>query len=256
MLRSLERKKEPGRRFNTLIFKTAIAHLERYLREVHGEDWINGKSVLFGELKYDTPLFLRREGKRHAGSRFSEMMRKIAPDSEIAGTRQEAADLNPLRPHALRASFSDQMAKAGASKILVDYLMGHKLSYDDAYFGGEEGLRESYARYAEAALEPRQIKPATELVDSIEKQSIVVSNLAAEVKKIRQENTELVKFKESIERRLSQFEKAEQYIRSMQKQMKFHKEGGAVISYTDEISKEELGELIRELKERHRRKDE
>lgn len=164
--------------------------------------------------------------------------------------------MNPLRLHALRASFSDQMAKAGASKILIDFLMGHKLDYDDAYFGGEEGLRESYVRYAEAALEPRQIKPATELADSIEKQGIVVSNLAAEVKKLRQENAELVKFKESIESRLSQFEKAEQYIRSMQKQMKFHKEGGILISYTNEIGKEELGELIAELKERRKRKDE
>lgn len=63
--------------------------------------------------------------------------------------------------------------------MLIDYLQGHKLGFDCAYFGGEEGLREVYVRYAKLALEPKRIKAAPELVDSIEKQAIVVSNLAA-----------------------------------------------------------------------------
>ena len=90
-------------------------------------------------------------------------MRKIAPDSGIAGSRQGVGEFNPLRPHALRASFSDRMAKAGASNQLIDYLMGHKLNFESAYFGGEEGLREAYIKYAKEVLEPRRIKPVDEL---------------------------------------------------------------------------------------------
>jgi len=156
MLRGLERKKELGRRFNTLIYRTATAHLRQYLEEEHGEEY-------WKKLKYDTPLFLGQKGERHAAYRIQQMMRKIAPDSGIAGSRQGAGDFNPLRPHALRASFSDQMAKAGASKQLIDYLMGHKLQFDTAYFGGESGLREAYVKYAEVVLEPKRAKPTQEL---------------------------------------------------------------------------------------------
>ena len=33
--------------------------------------------------------------------------------------------------------------------------MGHKVAVDCAYFGGEEGLREAYVKYAKDALEPK-----------------------------------------------------------------------------------------------------
>ena len=263
MLRNLARKKEPDQTFCTLIYETAVKHLVRHLNEEYGEHWKEGKRRIlvkkevgdkekyveeFVDLEYDTPLFTGHRGHRLAGSTIAKMMRKIAPDSGIAGTRLAKATLNPLRPHSLRASFSDQMAKAGASKQLVDYLQGHKLSFDTAYFGGEEGLRETYVKYAQIALEPKRMKAAPELADSIARQDIVVSNLAAEVKKLRE-------FKNSIENRLQQFEKAEQYIAQVKKQMKFYKEDGVVISYTDEISKKELGELIAELRERRKQKE-
>ena len=96
------------------------------------------------------------------------MLRGIAPDSGLVSNgKLEKSDINPLRPHALRASFSDQMSKAGASKMLIDYLMGHKLQYDTVYFGGEEGLRKSYVRYAKEALEPSDVESAGALVKKV-----------------------------------------------------------------------------------------
>lgn len=61
------------------------------------------------------------------------------------------------------------MAKAGASKILVDYLQGHKMKYGTAYFGGESGLRERYVEYAKEVLEPRRIKGSRELEEQFQK---------------------------------------------------------------------------------------
>jgi len=172
LLRMLERKKEKGRTFDTLIYKTAIKHLKIYLKDRYGEDYAK-------KLKYDTPLFVNLygplTGKRLQPRYVQRMLRKIAPHTGLATSRMKLSDINPLRPHAMRASFSDQMAKAGASKQLVDYLMGHKLNFDKAYFGGEEGLREAYVRYAKEALEPTGI---TKFDESIEKLRGVVGEQA------------------------------------------------------------------------------
>ncbi|GAI19678.1 unnamed protein product, partial [marine sediment metagenome] len=107
-------------------------------------------------------------------------------------------DINPLRPHALRASFSDRMAKGGANKLLVDYLQGHKMPYNDAYFGGEEGLREAYVKYAEAVLEPRQVKQTEEIEQKFDakigEQGTIISNLVERNKELEARFDRLDKF--------------------------------------------------------------
>lgn len=160
MLRGLSRKKELNTKFNTLFGETAIKYLKLNMEKTYGEDWK-------AKMEYNTPLFLGRSGKRHSARYVQAMMREIAPDSGLAGSRQKEADLNPLSPRSLRASFADQMAKAGASSILVDYLQGHKMKYGTAYFGGEHGLRETYVRYAKNVLEPKRIKDSGEMVKDI-----------------------------------------------------------------------------------------
>jgi len=172
MLRGLERKKEVGRRFTTLIYKTAIKHLKTYLVERAGEDYAK-------KLKYDEPLFVGKFGGRHNTVYIQRMMREIAPKSGIANARALHADINPLRPHALRASFSNQMALAGATPHIIDYMMGHKLMYDTAYFGGEQGLRESYVKYAEQCLEPKGLTPQME--KTVAKQQEAIVNLQLEL---------------------------------------------------------------------------
>ncbi len=147
MIKNLVREKEQVKH-HTLIYKTAVKYLKMYLEEEHGKDFAK-------ELEYDTPLFFGRSGKRHSAEYVQKMLRRIAPLTFIANSRFEHADINPMRPHSLRASGNDQMAKAGASKELRDFLMGHKMPYDAAYFGGEEGLRKTCVAYAEDALEPK-----------------------------------------------------------------------------------------------------
>ncbi|MCW4038383.1 MAG: site-specific integrase [Candidatus Bathyarchaeota archaeon] len=160
MLKGIIRKKDPSKTYVTFIYKTAIKHLKEYLTERWGRSY---HSVL----EYDSPLFMG-EGKwinrKISPKTMQSVMKDIAAKSSFLPKGQLAqADVNPLRPHALRASFSDRMAKAGANKVLVDYLMGHKLSYDTAYFGGEEGLREAYVTYAKQVLEPQRVKGTDEL---------------------------------------------------------------------------------------------
>lgn len=181
LLRGLLRTKIRGKatgRFTTCIYKTAVQHLRKYLEKQFGEDYAK-------KLKYDEPLFLGRHGKRIVPGDIQKMLRKIAPQSEIASGRLNHSDINPLRPHALRASFADQMGKAGASKQFVDYLMGHKLSYDTAYFGGEEGLREAYVKYAEQALEPKGITPNLE--KTLQEQRTALANQSVEINSLRQQ---------------------------------------------------------------------
>lgn len=192
---------------HTLIYKTAIKHLKMYLRERFGEDWLN--QVKSSE-NYDEPLFLGRSGARHHQQYFQGMLREIAPLTLIANSRFEHADVNPLRPHSLRASFNDQMAKAGAVKEFRDFLMGHKVQFDCAYFGGEEGLRKTYVTYAKEALEPKGIPPDVE--SALQKQKATVDSLAtiyAEEKKRREQLEKLVK---EYEKRLEQAEKVTQQL--------------------------------------------
>ena len=185
MLRGLERMKEPGRIFNTLFGKTAIHYLKLSLEKSYGKDY-------FKKLKYDEPLFLGRSGGRLKTRYAQAMMREIAPDSGIAGSRIEAADFNPISPRSLRASFADKMALAGASQILVDYLQGHKMKYGTAYFGGEEGLRESYVRYAKEVLEPSRLKSTSEIEAEIINQKKTVDSLIIRIEDLEKDLLEQI----------------------------------------------------------------
>lgn len=100
MLRGLERKKEAGTYFNTLFGQIAIRYLTLNLEKTYGKDWRS-------KMNYETHLFLGRSGKRHTSRYVQEMMRKIAPDSGIVGSRLEVADMNLLSPMSLRSSFAD-----------------------------------------------------------------------------------------------------------------------------------------------------
>jgi hypothetical protein len=88
------------------------------------------------------------------------------------------------------------MAKAGANKVLVDYLMGHKLNYDTAYFGGEEGLREAYVKYAKQVLEPQKVKGTDELESEFHRLIEVQAN---HVQRLTKENEMLKARDERLE---------------------------------------------------------
>ena len=210
MLRGLTRKKEPSKTFISFMYKTAVKHVRAYL-----EDRFDTSNYA-EKMEYDTPLFVG-EGKwksfRYKPRHIQAMLRSIAPDVGIAASRQKKADINPLRPHALRASFSDQMAKTGASRELIDFIQGHKLRFDAAYFGGEAGLREAYIKYAELALEPRRIKPAVELEGSLrdeidrrkqleQRVELQLSLLKLREKELGELREEFEEFKEGVDKKI------------------------------------------------------
>jgi site-specific recombinase XerD len=202
MLRDLRRKKEPEKKFTTLVYKTALRHLKLYLEERLGKDYAK-------KVKYTDPLFVGQKGARHGAQYVQQVLRKIAPDSAIASEGKIAtADLNPLRPHALRASFSDQMAKVGASKQLIDFMMGHKLQFDTAYFGGEEGLRQAYVGYAEKALEPKGL--SSEVAGTIEEQKETIVRLENELTSVKKSIEPLSKALERLVEQIGEEEATKQ----------------------------------------------
>jgi hypothetical protein len=67
--------------------------------------------------------------------------------------------------------------------------MGHKLMYDTAYFGGEEGLREAYVKYAQVVLEPKQLV-TNELLESRLQERI--DGLANTIRILRDEYNKLL----------------------------------------------------------------
>lgn len=200
MLRSLSRKKEPNKTFDTFIYKTAIKYLKAYLRERFGDDYAN-------KIDYNAPLFVghgggrtkAKSGETRLEPRYIERTLSIIATKTMSRGRLEQADLNPQRPHAMRASFSDRMAKAGANKIFVDYLMGHKLQFDKAYFGGEQGLRETYVKYAEMVLEP---KGAGELTAEAQQKIAALEEKVGDVQSLRElaalQRTELQRLQEKL----------------------------------------------------------
>lgn len=134
------------------------------------------------------------------------MLRDIAPKADIVNSRFYKADMNPLRHHSLRASFNDQMAKAGASTELRDYCMGHKVAVDCAYLGGEEGLREAYVKYAKDALEPKgllspEIESKLQDVESLKRMFREESKQREQLEaRLKDANNKRLKMERQIER--------------------------------------------------------
>ena len=162
MLRMLERKKEKGRTFDTFIYRTAIKNLKIYLQDRFGKDYAE-------KLQYDSPLFVNlygtRVGKRLEPRYVQEMLKRVAPKTGMAKSSLKDSDMNPLRPHALRASGSSLLKNDDMDKDVVNYMMGHKVDYDGAYMDGKD--RETYVRHAERVLEPKTAEIASELEDRL-----------------------------------------------------------------------------------------
>lgn len=151
-----ERSKFKGNRFTTFIGETAIEALKKYLIERYGATWCRSAKIT-------DPLFLSQQGARYKAKDFRIMMRAIAPKSDIVNSRLEHADVNPLSPRSLRASFQARMKDAGCPIELVDYMAGHSVAYGGAYTNlNDENLRRQYAIYSIHALEPKEVSPQVE----------------------------------------------------------------------------------------------
>lgn len=142
---SLTRRKE-NVEYNTFLGVDAIEAVRAYLQERKRKE---------GELDLNSPLFVKYAQRPGAGfgkgkklkkkvdkpvpmtrKLIEKFFRQIAVESKLVTPEEITANnWNPCRPHAVRRAFADQLSVAGVNQQVIDYLMGHKIPYDGAYFG-------------------------------------------------------------------------------------------------------------------------
>jgi len=151
-----------GNEFHTFFGHEAIEALKEYFRvREEGTKEVEGE-----ELTYGSPLFSGQRGGRLGKHGIEALFRTLAVNSGLVSKeRLEECDQNPVRPHALRAAFSTQLRVGGVSDDFVDYMMGHKLPFDSAYFLARlDELEEQYKK-AEPRISIAEAVPARKDVD-------------------------------------------------------------------------------------------
>lgn len=124
------------------------------------------------ELTYQSPLFLKEgkmklKGERITTNLVQNMLRDVAVLSGVVSEEEmDSADMNPARPHALRAGFSTVLRLNGFSDVLVEFMLGHSVPYGGAYLiPPPEKIREMYRE-----IEPQlSINEATKSVSDLER---------------------------------------------------------------------------------------
>lgn len=136
--------------YDTFLGKDAVNMLKSYLDERKRSGEI---------LKYDTPLFVKRFSRQNAkGGKVKKMnptlieasFRALAVKSGlVTEERLKKADINPCRPHALRASFISILKTAGMNNTAVEYLCGHTVpETEKAYWQVRtDELKRLYKKY-------------------------------------------------------------------------------------------------------------
>lgn len=209
-----------GTTYRTFIAKDAIDAIKLYLSERTyrryrcpkcGKSWevkrdkcpppCDGKRIekYSEKLEHETPLFCsKKEDAKKVKSYYQDRLRKYAVITGIVSEEElKAADVNPARPHALRAGFSSILTLQGVNQQLIDYFLGHSSDpYGGAYFNApDEQLKELYAKH----MEHLSITEVRELADVEEK---FQEELAQRDDLIK----ELMDSKKSMEERLQKLE--------------------------------------------------
>lgn len=161
MLIEVVREKEEVEYF-TLVGHDSITALKAYLndRKRKGE-----------ELKPNTPLFVKEGNKKLRNERITtyliqNMLKDTALRAEVISDEDlEHSDINPCRPHSLRSSFSTILRLNGFDPMLVDFMQGHTLPYNGAYFiPPPEKVRSMYAE-VEPQLSVSGVSPVEKKLD-------------------------------------------------------------------------------------------
>lgn len=132
--------------YDTFLGKESINFLKLYIRE----RMKNGK-----ELEFDTPLFTKEGAKKLQSERVTvenidTAFRVYAVKSGLVTEKQlKVADLNPARPHALRAAFQSILKLAGMNDAVVEYMAGHNIGETQrAYWlARTDELRDLYEKH-------------------------------------------------------------------------------------------------------------
>ncbi|MGB2727200.1 MAG: tyrosine-type recombinase/integrase [Halobacteriota archaeon] len=143
------RQKE-GIDYKTCIGHDAIEALKLYLYEREmGTRYIPAEN-----LKPDSPLFIservydKKKHERLANIGVGIVFKDIARRAGVVDMEDlKRSDINIVGAHALRKSFSTICRNSGVPPDLVEYMIGHRLKFNGAYYGpsGEE-LTEEYRK--------------------------------------------------------------------------------------------------------------
>ncbi len=166
-------------------------------------------------LRNDTLLFTSNSnGKGMTASNYQKTLRHCA---KLAGLVTEddleRADLNPARPHALRAGFSSILRLKGVNRDIVEHFIGHKDEYGGAYVQhSNEELREIYAQYEEF-LSVSDVRDIADVEKKLEKQigslGNELSSKLVEIETLEMKNENMGARLEKLENRLGEVEDRE-----------------------------------------------
>ena len=156
-------RKKAGIEYVTFIGRDAINALKAYL---------NKRRQKKGKIEWNEPLFVK-ERERNGETRINrvlidKMLRETAILSGLVSREElENADMNPIRPHALRTAFATIMKLQGVNNEIVEYWMGHTLPYEATYLIPTiEEMRKIYKEHEEAL----SIYPSEESIKAIKEE--------------------------------------------------------------------------------------
>ncbi len=143
------RQKE-GVDYKTCIGHDAIEALKLYLHERE----MGTRYIPAEKLKPDSPLFIServfdmRKRKRLTNIGVGIVFKNLARRAGVVDVEDlKRSDINIAGAHALRKSFSTICRNSGVPPDLVEYMIGHRLKFDGAYYGpSDEKLKEEYRK--------------------------------------------------------------------------------------------------------------
>lgn len=143
------RQKE-GIDYKTCIGHDAIEALKLYLHERE----LGTRYIPPEKLKPDSPLFIservydKRKCERLGNIGLGIIFKDLARRAGIVDMEElKRSDINIVGAHALRKSFSTICRNSGVPPDLVEYMMGHRLKFNGAYYGpSDEDLKEEYKK--------------------------------------------------------------------------------------------------------------
>gem|GEM_PF-658763 len=143
------RQKE-GVDYKTCIGHDAIEALKLYIHERE----MGTRYIPSEKLKSDSPLFIservydKRKCKRLTNIGLGIIFRDLARRAGVVDVEDlKRSDINIVGAHALRKSFSTICRNSGVPPDLVEFMIGHRLKFNGAYYGpSDEDLKEEYKK--------------------------------------------------------------------------------------------------------------
>ena len=232
----LQRRKE-GLPYISFIGKDGVEALKVYLQEQIIKEGRKG----LDDFKDEEPLFIVESWKRKKLERIQprhiqSVFRGLALETGLITKEYlESNHWNPVRAHALRSAFMSLMRSAGLNEQDIDFMVGHKIPYQQAYYQREgERLRKIYAdaMYVLSVFETRETisEIETKLSKQIQEQNTIISNLVAR--------------NEELENRLKMFESFIDEFNKIKEEVEFLKSDGVLIGTLRKLSSEEIKEVL------------